>query len=100
MICKCGHPKTNHFSFNKRPCAHCDCKVFDQRLTNTQEGLRKLRMWHWKQVLRCSKTLNSKLSNKSAQTRWRNAWNLHMGAVQLLNEFFETTAEQDCEQRL
>lgn len=27
--CKCGHPPNNHFSFDKKPCAHCSCKEMD-----------------------------------------------------------------------
>lgn len=30
LICTCGHPPNNHFSFNKHSCAHCDCKQYTE----------------------------------------------------------------------
>jgi hypothetical protein len=30
LICKCGHPRNNHFDFDEKPCAHCPCKYFHE----------------------------------------------------------------------
>lgn len=30
LTCSCGHPENNHFDFKAHPCAHCDCKGFDE----------------------------------------------------------------------
>jgi hypothetical protein len=88
-------------------CAHCNgvltaghkCPDIVSRFYGPPEQekeLRELRMWHWRQCLQASRTLCSKLGNQSSKTRWRNAWKLHMGAVQLLNDFVSGTAEEDC----
>jgi hypothetical protein len=96
-------------------CPHCNgvltaghkCPEFDYRsslhaanialtVVNNEKAFRELRLWHWKQALQCARTLRSKLGNKSSKTRWRNAWKLHMGAVQLLNDLVSGTAEEDC----
>ena len=28
LICKCGHRPNNHFNWNKKSCAHCECKEY------------------------------------------------------------------------
>ena len=28
--CACGHPRNNHFSHGKSPCAHCKCESYDE----------------------------------------------------------------------
>lgn len=28
LVCRCGHPLSNHFEFRKRPCARCTCKEY------------------------------------------------------------------------
>jgi hypothetical protein len=33
--CECGHPPNNHFDFDDKPCAHCSCKCFKQKIRNT-----------------------------------------------------------------
>ena len=33
LACKCGHRPNNHFDFRKRPCAHCNCKEYDEVVT-------------------------------------------------------------------
>ena len=30
--CVCGHRPNNHFSFDARPCAHCECKKYRQEI--------------------------------------------------------------------
>jgi len=30
LICECGHPKNNHFRFDGKPCAHCNCKKYKE----------------------------------------------------------------------
>lgn len=58
--------------------------------------LRKLRVYHWKQALLASRQQRSGLPSKASLTRAQNNWNLHMGAVQCLNDFLpDTTAGQD-----
>ena len=32
LKCKCGHPPNNHFDFDERPCAHCDCKGYEGKI--------------------------------------------------------------------
>ena len=34
ITCKCGHPKNNHFDFDKKPCsrAECNCKCFKEKV--------------------------------------------------------------------
>jgi hypothetical protein len=95
-LCKCGHPPNNHFCFDKKPCAHCDCKALDVVPHSQEQALRQLRMWHWQQALKATKTQRSKLGSKSSMTKAKNAWKLHMGAVQLLNDLVPGTAEEDC----
>jgi len=31
LICECGHPPNNHFSFKEQPCAHCMCKKYREK---------------------------------------------------------------------
>jgi hypothetical protein len=31
LTCECTHPENNHFDFDERPCAHCDCKSYRER---------------------------------------------------------------------
>jgi hypothetical protein len=28
--CRCGHPPNNHFDWDEKPCAHCECKCYVQ----------------------------------------------------------------------
>lgn len=30
-FCKCSHRPNNHFDHGTNPCAHCDCKEYDQQ---------------------------------------------------------------------
>ncbi|MHA2280191.1 MAG: hypothetical protein ACXAC5_04885 [Promethearchaeota archaeon] len=30
LVCKCGHPPNNHFSFDNKPCAHCKCVEYKE----------------------------------------------------------------------
>lgn len=72
----------------------------------TIERLRKLRLWHWHMAMRHRKAENELIeikakhggsSLKSCIKTYSEAANLHLTAVQTLNEFFEIgdTAEQD-----
>lgn len=31
LTCSCGHPENNHFAFEFRGCAHCDCKAYREQ---------------------------------------------------------------------
>lgn len=31
LVCRCGHRPNNHFEHDKKPCAHCQCKSYDER---------------------------------------------------------------------
>lgn len=61
--------------------------------------LRELRMWHWQKALEASHRRHNGNYNGIQRSKANSAWKLHMGAVQLLNDFLpDTTAEQDCKQ--
>lgn len=30
--CKCGHPKNNHYDFDYKGCAHCECMGYDEKV--------------------------------------------------------------------
>jgi hypothetical protein len=32
VVCVCGHRVNNHFEWDKRPCAHCKCKEYDEKI--------------------------------------------------------------------
>jgi hypothetical protein len=74
-----------------------------------EKGLRALRLHHWRQVLKASKSMAKQSEaletatghNHRYHTRMytieRKRWSEHMGYVQLLNTFFsiDDTAEKD-----
>lgn len=60
-------------------------------------GLRNLRLWHWYQVRFATKRMNDNRGTRFTKRDAQQAWNFHMGAVQMLNDFFPLgdTAEED-----
>lgn len=70
--------------------------------------LKELRMWHWEKALECSvakRQMEGRMeecneTESAVMYQYaRQGWNLHMGAVQALNDVLPGTAEQDCERR-
>lgn len=65
--------------------------------------LKELRMWHWRRLLDQRNRQRYEESKPEARDKAvrvqsaRDACNLHLGAVQALNDHVPGTAEQDCE---
>lgn len=61
------------------------------------KSLKALRMWHWRQVRHYRDLADRADTLKlSSATDWHALANLHLSAVQVLNDSVPGTAEQDC----
>jgi hypothetical protein len=60
--------------------------------------LAQLRMWHWRQYKHYGKLRDLAEARHGVATpnQARDMANVHLGAVQLLNDLLPGTAEQDC----
>lgn len=60
-------------------------------------ALRRLRLYHWRQVCKLSDSLCSGRGLEASRQRWREDHAMHMRAVQALNDLFPLgdTAERD-----
>ncbi len=66
------------------------------------QELRRLRLYHWKQVCKLADSLCSNRGTEAGRENWRAQHKMHMRAVQALNDLFPVgdTAERDMERQL
>ena len=82
---------------------HVAARLQRRDASTSKDALRKLRMWHWNEVLDASaqRAMYDKAREPWAYKEHDERWALHVGAVQCLNDLLpDTTAEQDCKQEM
>lgn len=77
-------------------------KIYNMTLEQAPDlqELRRLRLYHWKQVCKLADSLCSNRGTEAGRENWRAQHKMHMGAVQALNDLFPIgdTAERDAQE--